>query len=58
MHCVSRRDFVKSTVLCGVGATVVSCMATVQDTRQKKTDVVAFGFPGSNTQRFLQNSKG
>lgn len=41
MHCVSRRDFLRSTVLCGVGATVVSCMAEVQDTRQQKTRYVA-----------------
>jgi len=41
MHCVSRRDFVRSTVLCGVGATVVSCMTGVHDTRQKKTRYIA-----------------
>jgi len=41
MHRLSRRDFVKSTVLCGVGATVVSCVNQVRETRQKNTRYIA-----------------
>ena len=41
MHRISRRDFVKSTVLCGIGATAVSCMTDVRDTSQKKTRYIA-----------------
>ena len=41
MHSVSRRGFVKSTILCGIGATVVSCMPDVRDTTPKKTRYVA-----------------
>ena len=41
MHRISRRDFVKSTVLCGVGATVVSCTTEVRDAGQKKARYIA-----------------
>ena len=41
MHRISRRDFVRSTVVCGIGVSVMSCMAKVQSTRQKKTRYIA-----------------
>lgn len=41
MHCVSRRDFLKSTVLCGVGATVLSCIDGVQNAEQRSTRYIA-----------------
>lgn len=41
MHRISRRDFVKSTVLCGIGATAVSCTTQVQNTNAKKTRYIA-----------------
>jgi peptidoglycan/xylan/chitin deacetylase (PgdA/CDA1 family) len=41
MHRLSRRDFVKSTVLCGIAATVASCTAEIRDTGQKKTRYIA-----------------
>jgi peptidoglycan/xylan/chitin deacetylase (PgdA/CDA1 family) len=41
MHRFSRRDFVRSTVLCGIGATVVSCMNNVQETGHTNTRYIA-----------------
>ena len=41
MHRISRRDFVRSTVVCGIGVSVMSCMAKVQSTMQKKTRYIA-----------------
>ena len=41
MNSISRRDFIKSTVLCGIGATVLSCQSQVQNTKQKKTRYIA-----------------
>lgn len=41
MHHVSRRDFLRSTVLCGVGATVASCAAEVRKAEQQKTRYIA-----------------
>ena len=41
MHSISRRDFVRSTVVCGIGLSVMSCMAKVQGTRQKTTRYIA-----------------
>jgi len=41
MHRIFRRDFVKSTVLCGIGATAVSCMEEVQDAGPKSTRYIA-----------------
>ncbi len=41
MHSISRRDFVRSTVVCGIGLSVMSCMAKVQGTRQKITRYIA-----------------
>ena len=41
MRRISRRDFVKSGVLCGIGATTVSCMNGVQDAGQKSTRYIA-----------------
>jgi len=41
MHRISRRDFVKSTVLCGIGATTVSCVNDVQDAGRKSTRYIA-----------------
>ena len=41
MHHVSRRDFLRAAVLSGVGATVASCTAEVQDAKQQKTRYIA-----------------
>jgi peptidoglycan/xylan/chitin deacetylase (PgdA/CDA1 family) len=41
MHRISRRDFVRSTVLCSIGTTVVSCMSKVRQTSQKSTRYIA-----------------
>ena len=41
MHRISRRDFVRSAVLCGIGATTVSCMNDVQKAGQKSTRYIA-----------------
>ena len=41
MYHVSRRDFLSSTVLCAVGATVTSCTAQVRQAGQQKTRYIA-----------------
>ena len=41
MHGISRRDFIRSTVLCGIGATVLSCQSKIRNTRQTKTRYIA-----------------
>jgi len=41
MRYFSRRDFLRSTVLCGVGAAVASCAAELQDARAKQTRYIA-----------------
>jgi peptidoglycan/xylan/chitin deacetylase (PgdA/CDA1 family) len=41
MQRISRRDFVKSTVLCGIGATVVSCATEVREAGQERTRYIA-----------------
>jgi len=41
MHRISRRDFVRSAVVCGIGATTVSCMNDVQKAGQKSTRYIA-----------------
>ena len=41
MHSISRRDFIRSAVVCGIGAGVLSCQAKVQGTKQKKTRYIA-----------------
>jgi RNA polymerase sigma factor (sigma-70 family) len=41
MRYLSRREFVRSTVLCGVGASVASCTAEFQDAGKKKTRYIA-----------------
>jgi hypothetical protein len=41
MYHVSRRDFLSSTVLCGVGAAVTSCTAEVRQALRQKTRYIA-----------------
>ncbi|MBC8472190.1 MAG: polysaccharide deacetylase family protein [Planctomycetes bacterium] len=41
MHRISRRDFVRSSIVCGIGASVMSCIAKVQSTGQKNTRYIA-----------------
>ena len=41
MNSISRRDFIKSTVLCGIGATVPSCQSQVRSIKQKTTLYIA-----------------
>lgn len=41
MHHVSRRDFLSSTVLCGVGAALTSCTAQVRQAGRQKTRYIA-----------------
>ena len=41
MHNVSRRDFIRSTVLCGIGATALSCQSSIQNAGQKNTRYIA-----------------
>ena len=41
MHRISRRNFVKSTVLCGVGTTVASCMLKVHQASERNTRYIA-----------------
>jgi len=41
MHRISRRDFVRSSIVCGIGASVLSCQAKFQGNRQKKTRYIA-----------------
>ena len=41
MHNISRRDFIRSSVLCGVGATVLSCRSEMWNVRHTKTHYIA-----------------
>ncbi|MBW7991560.1 MAG: polysaccharide deacetylase family protein [Planctomycetes bacterium] len=41
MRRISRRDFVRSSIVCGIGASVMSCMAKIQNTGQKRTRYIA-----------------
>ncbi|MGB2862491.1 MAG: polysaccharide deacetylase family protein, partial [Sedimentisphaerales bacterium] len=41
MHNISRRDFIGSTVLCGIGTTVLSCQSNIRNTRQANTRYIA-----------------
>jgi len=41
MSGISRRNFIKSTVLCGIGATVLSCQSQVRSTKIKTTRYIA-----------------
>lgn len=41
MHIISRRDFIRSTVLCGIGASVMSCRSNILHTRQTNTRYIA-----------------
>ena len=41
MHNISRRDFIRSSVLCGIGTTVLSCQSKIRNTKQKKTRYIA-----------------
>ena len=41
MRHISRRDFLRSAALCGVGATVVSCASEVRHAGQQKTRYIA-----------------
>jgi peptidoglycan/xylan/chitin deacetylase (PgdA/CDA1 family) len=41
MHNISRRDFIRSSVLCGIGAGVLSCQSNIRNAEQKKTRYIA-----------------
>jgi len=41
MHNISRRDFIRSSVLCGVGATVLSCQPNIRNNRKTNTRYIA-----------------
>ena len=41
MHSISRRDFIRSTVVCGIGSSVLSCQSKIRNSRQKKTRYIA-----------------
>jgi len=41
MHNISRRDFIRSTVLCGIGAGVMSCQSNIRNTSRNKTRYIA-----------------
>ena len=41
MNNISRRDFIRTAVLCGVGTSVLSCQAKFQSNRQKQTRYIA-----------------
>ena len=41
MYNISRRDFIRSTVLCGVGTTVLSCQPNTRNKRQTYTRYIA-----------------
>ncbi|MCP4614171.1 MAG: polysaccharide deacetylase family protein [Planctomycetes bacterium] len=41
MRRISRRDFIRSGIFCGIGASVMSCTAKLQSTGQKKTRYIA-----------------
>ncbi|MBN1127176.1 MAG: polysaccharide deacetylase family protein [Sedimentisphaerales bacterium] len=41
MRSFSRRDFIKSSLLCGIGASVLSCQSNLRTTRQTDTRYIA-----------------
>jgi hypothetical protein len=41
MNSISRRDFIRSTVLCGIGTSILSCQAKFQSSSKKQTQYIA-----------------
>ncbi|MHC4203970.1 MAG: polysaccharide deacetylase family protein [Planctomycetota bacterium] len=41
MHNISRRDFIRSTIACGLGATVLSCQSEIRNTGETNTRYIA-----------------
>jgi peptidoglycan/xylan/chitin deacetylase (PgdA/CDA1 family) len=41
MHNISRRDFIRSSIACGIGATVLSCQSNIRNVSQSNTRYIA-----------------